>query len=112
MHRGELWWAALDEPSGAEPGYRRPVLIVSSNDFNQSKIKTVIVAIITSNLRLAEAPGNFQISKKESGLTKESVVNVSQILTLDKSFLSKKIGELPAKKLIPLNEGLRLVLSI
>lgn len=112
MHRGELWWATLDEPREAEPGYRRPVLIVSSNHFNKSKIKTVIVAIITSNLRLAEAPGNFQITKKESGLTKESVVNVSQILTLDKSFLSEKIGKLPAKKLIPLSEGLRLVLSI
>jgi len=112
MKRGDIWWAALDEPMGSEPGYRRPVVIVSSNEFNQSKIKTVLVAIITSNLRLAEAPGNFSISKKESGLSKESVVNISQVLTLNKSFLSKKSGKLPSKKIIVLNEGLRLVLSI
>lgn len=112
MKRGDIWWAVLDEPMGSEPGYRRPVVIVSSNEFNQSKIRTVLVAIITSNLRLAEAPGNFSISKKESGLSKESVVNVSQVLTLDKSFLSKKSGKLLSKKIMALNEGLRLVLSI
>ncbi len=112
MKRGEIWWATLDDPVGSEPGYRRPVVIVSSNEFNQSKIKTVLVAIITSNLRLAEAPGNFSISKKESGVSKESVVNVSQVLTLDKSFLSNKSGKLTSKNLMFLNEGLRLVLSI
>ena len=112
MKRGDIWWAVLDEPMGSEPGYRRPVVIVSSNEFNQSKIRTVLVAIITSNLRLAEAPGNISISKKESGLSKESVVNVSQVLTLDKSFLSKKSGKLLSKKIMALNEGLRLVLSI
>ena len=112
MKRGEIWWATLDEPVGSEPGYRRPVVIVSSNEFNQSRINTVIVAIVTSNLRLADAPGNFSISKKESGLSKESVINVSQVLTLDKSFLSKKSGTLPSKKVLFLNEGLRLTLSI
>ncbi|NOY73562.1 MAG: type II toxin-antitoxin system PemK/MazF family toxin [Gammaproteobacteria bacterium] len=112
MKRGDVWWAALDEPMGPEPGYRRPVVIVSSNEFNKSKIKTVLVTIITSNLRLADSPGNFSISKKESGLSKESVVNISQILTLDKSFLSKKLGKLPSNKIMVLNEGLRLVLSI
>ena len=112
MKRGEIWWATLDEPAGSGPGYRRPVVIVSSNDFNKSNISTVLVAIITSNLHLANAPGNFSISKKESGLTKESVVNISQVLTLDKSFLTKKSGKLPAKKITSLNEGLKLVLSI
>jgi len=112
MKRGEIWWATLDEPVGSEPGYRRPVVIVSSNEFNQSRINTVIVAIVTSNLRLADAPGNFSISKKESGLSKESVINVSQVLTLDKSFLSKKSGKLSSKKVLFLNEGLRLTLSI
>ncbi len=112
MKRGEVWWAALDEPIGAEPGYRRPVIIVSSNEFNKSKISTVLVAIVTSNLRLADAPGNFLVSKKESGLSKESVVNVSQVLTLDKSFLTKQSGKLPLKKITALNEGLRLVLAI
>ncbi len=112
MKRGEVWWAALDEPVGSEPGYCRPVIIVSSNEFNQSRINTVIVVIVTSNLRLTDAPGNFLISKKESGLSKESVVNVSQVLTLDKSFLSRKSGNLSSKKLLFLNEGLRLTLSI
>jgi len=102
----------MEEPVGSEPGYRRPVVIVSSNDFNQSKISTVIVSIITSNLHLADAPGNFLVTKKESGLPKDSVVNVSQVVTLDKSFLSKKSGKLPSKKLLFLNEGLRLTLSI
>jgi len=98
MNKGDIWWASLDEPRGSEPGYRRPVVIISSNEFNISKIRTVIVAVITSNLRLAEAPNNFRISKKESGLLKESVVNISQLLTLDKSFLTERTGKLPSKK--------------
>jgi mRNA interferase MazF len=112
MKRGEIWWASLGEPRGSEPGYRRPVVVISSNDFNKSKINTVIVAVVTSNLRLADAPGNFAVTKKETGLPKESVVNVSQLLTLDKSFLVDKAGKLPSKKLVSLNEGLKLVLSI
>jgi len=112
VKRGEIWWATLGEPRGSEPGFRRPIVIVSSNEFNQSNIRTVMAAVITSNLRLAKAPGNFSISKKESGLARESVVNISQILTLDKSFLSKKQGKLPAKKIPVLNEGLKLVLAI
>lgn len=112
MERGEVWWASLDEPRGTEPGYRRLVVVVSSNEFNRSKIQTVIVAIITSNLRLAEAPGNFKLLKKDAGLSKESVVNVSQLLTLDKSFLTEPLGKLSRKKIIVLNEGLKLVLSI
>jgi len=112
VKRGEVWWASLGEPRGSEPGYKRPVVIVSANEFNKSTIKTVIVAVITSNLRLAEAPGNFSISKKDSGLAKESVVNVSQLLTLDKSFLVEKSKKIPELKIIRLNEGLKLVLSI
>lgn len=112
MKRGEIWWASLGEPIGSEPGYRRPVVVISSNEFNKSKINTVIVAVVTSNLRLADAPGNFAVSKKESRLSKESVVNVSQLLTLDESFLVDKAGKLPSKMLVSLNEGLKLVLSI
>ncbi len=112
MKRGEIWWASLDEPIGSEPGYRRPVVVVSSNEFNQSKINTLLAAIITSNLRLMDAPGNFLILKKESGLSKDSVINVSQIVTLDKSFLTVKAGKLPTNKLGMLNDGLRLVLAI
>jgi len=112
VKKGEVWWASLGEPRGSEPGYKRPVVIVSANEFNKSTIKTVIVAVITSNLRLAEAPGNFSVSKKDSGLAKESVVNVSQLLTLDKSYLVEKSKKLPELKLIRLNEGLKLVLAI
>ncbi len=112
IKRGEVWWASLGEPKASEPGFRRPVVVISSNDFNKSKINTIIVAVITSNLRLADAPGNFQISKKDSGLSKESVVNVSQLLTIDKSFLINKTGRLASKKLVALDEGLKLVLSI
>lgn len=110
--RGEIWWATLDEPRGSESGYRRPVIIVSANEFNQSRINTILVAVITSNMRLAEAPGNFSLSRKESCLTKESVVNISQILTLDKTYLTEKIGKLPNRKLMMLNEGLKLVFSL
>ncbi|EIJ33140.1 type II toxin-antitoxin system PemK/MazF family toxin [Thiothrix nivea] len=112
MKRGEIWWASLEEPRGSEPGYKRPVVIISSDAFNQSKIQTVIVAIVTSNLRLANAPGNISIAKRDSGLSKESVINVSQILTLDKSFLVEKVGRLPDKKISALDEGLKLSLSI
>ncbi|MBU0655694.1 MAG: type II toxin-antitoxin system PemK/MazF family toxin [Gammaproteobacteria bacterium] len=112
MKRGEIWWASLEEPRGSERGYKRPVVIVSSDAFNQSKIQTVIVATITSNLRLATAPGNISIAKRDSGLSKESVINVSQILTIDKSFLIEKVGRLPEKKIPALDEGLKLSLSI
>ena len=112
MQKGTVWWASLDDPRGSEPGYKRPVVIVSANEFNKSSIQTIIVAVVTSNLRLGDAPGNFSISKKDSGLTKDSVVNVSQLLTLDKSFLTEKIKKLPNKKLINLNNGLKLVLAI
>jgi len=112
MKKGEIWWASLEEPRGSEPGFRRPVVIVSSNEFNKSKIHSVIVAAITSNTRLAEAPGNFTLTKKSSGLTRESVVNISQILTLDKSFLNKKSGTLNTKQAQLLNYGLQLALNI
>lgn len=112
MQRGEIWWATLDELRGSEPGYRRPVAIVSSNEFNESNIGTVLVVIITSNINLSKAPGNFLISKKESRLSKKSVVNISQILTLDKSFLSEKVGQLSTRSMLDLNDGLKLVLSL
>ena len=112
MKRGEIWWASLEEPRGSEPGYKRPVVIISADAFNQSKIQTVIVAVVTSNLRLANAPGNVSLAKRDSDLAKESVINVSQLLTMDKSFLIEKIGRLPDKKMAALDEGLKLSLSI
>jgi len=112
MKRGEIWWASLEAPRGSEPGYRRPVVIASSNEFNQSKISTIIAAVISSNLRLAEAPGNFKLSKKSSGLSRDSSVNISQLITLDKSFLTEKAGSLTGKQVQLLNEGLKLVLAV
>ena len=111
--KGEIWWADLDDPRGSEPGYRRPVVIVQSNDFNKSKIRTVLVAVITSNLELARAPGNISLGiNKRIGLKKESVINVSQIITLDKTYLTKKIGGLSTIQKQELSEGLKLILDI
>jgi mRNA interferase MazF len=110
--RGEIWWAALPTPEASEPEFRRPVLIIQSDDFNLSRISTVIAAVITSNLRLADAPGNVMLSKKESGLSKQSVVNVSQLITVDKAFLTKKVGIISATKLKEVEAGIRQVLSL
>ena len=112
MRRGEIWWASMGEPAGSSPGYRRPVVIASTDDFNNSLIQTVIAVVVTSNLKLAEAPGNFKIGKSRSGLDRESVVNISQIITLDKMFLTERIGQLGDKQLNKLNEGLRLALGL
>ncbi len=112
MRRGEIRWASLPAPDGAGPGFRRPVLVVQSNEFNDSRIQTVICAVITSNTRLANAPGNVLLSKKASGLKRESVANVSQLNTLDRQFLSEAVGRLPAKKLREVDDGIRLALAI
>jgi mRNA interferase MazF len=111
-HRGEIWWAALGRPEGSEPGYRRPVLILQSDDFNESPIHTVIVATITSNMRLARAPGNVLCRQRDSGLTKPSVVNVSQIATIDKDRLLERVGSLSGRLLSEVESGLRLVLRL
>ena len=112
IRRGEVWWASLPDPKGSGPGYRRPVLVVQVDEFNESRIQTVIVAAITSNLRLAAAPGNVLCRRRDSGLRKDSVVNVSQLLTLDKSFLSARIKALPASVMRSVEAGIRLVLGL
>lgn len=112
MMRGDIWWASLPVPSGSEPGYRRPLVIVQSDDFNCSRIQTVIAVVISSNLRLAEAPGNILLSAKTTGLHKDSVVNVSQLITVDKACLTEKAGTLTRKQIQRLEEGLRLVLAL
>jgi mRNA interferase MazF len=112
VRRGEVWWATLPEPTGSGPGYRRPVLIVQANEFNESRIHTVIVAVVTSNLRLAEAPGNVLCRAREAKLSKDSVVNVSQLLTVDKSLLTERIAALPPGTLRKVEDGLRLVLNL
>jgi mRNA interferase MazF len=112
VRRGEIWWASLPEPQGSGPGFRRPVLVIQSNPFNESRIRTVIVAVITSNLRLADAPGNVLLNTGESRLPRASVINVSQILTLDKSFLTERVSMLPIGVIERINAGLELALDL
>lgn len=112
MYRGEIWWANLPDPVGSEPGYRRPVLVVQDDTFTQSRISTVIIVIITSNIQLAEAPGNVLLPQEITGLSKDSVANVSQILTVDKAFLVECIGSLPNYLQEEIDDGLRTILYL
>ncbi len=112
MRRGDVWWASLRDPVGSEPGFRRPVLIVQADSFNQSRIQTVIAVTLTTNLKLAEAPGNVTLPAQKTGLRQDSVANVSQVITLDKGFLSDFCAHLDRALLSQVDEGLRLVLSL
>ncbi len=112
MKRGEIWWASLPEPARSGPGFRRPVLVISGDSFNQSKIATVIAATITSNLGLADAPGNVRCSASGTGLAKPSVVNVSQLVTLDKSLLTARAGRLGPAQMSAVERGLRMALEL
>ena len=102
----------MPDPVGSDPGYRRQLLIIQSDDFNQSNINTVIAAVITSNVRLAEAPGNVVLTRKISKLNKKSVVNVSQLITLDKARCTEKVHTLPGKVMAEIDSGIRLVLKL
>lgn len=110
--RGEIWWADLPEPKGSKPGYRRPVVVIQSNPFNRSRIGTVIVAAMTTNLDLANAPGNVLAPSSATGLPRDSVVNVSQVVTLDRRRLTEVVGQLPRRLLASVDEGLRLILQL
>ncbi len=112
MKRGELWWSDLPVPVGSEPGFRRPVIVVQSEGFNKGNIKTVVAISVTSNLRLAQAPGNVLLPRSSHGLSRDSVANVSQVITLDKESLSEVIGKLDKHTMQQVDNGLRLVLSI
>lgn len=112
MVRGEIWWATLPDPVGAMPGHRRPVLIVQADSFNRSLIQTIIVAALTSNLRLAAAPGNVLLTTKATGLDRDSVVNVSQILSVDRTMLTELITQLSDGQMEAVERGLRQVLEL
>jgi len=112
VQRGEIWWADLPEPRGSEPGLLRPVLIVQADAFNQSRIRTVIIAAITTNLALASAPGNVLLPRRVSGLREESVINVSQIVALDRRFLNNHVSKIPLQIQASVDAGLRLVLNL
>ena len=112
VERGQVWWADLGGPDGSGPGFRRPVLIISNDAFNRSRIRTVITVVLTANLRLLDAPGNVLVPAKASGLLKDSVANVSQVVTLDKEFLTELAGRIKGRLLSDIDSGLRLVLSL
>lgn len=112
MTRGEIWWINLGIPFGSEPGFNRPVVIIQDDAFNRSRIQTVIVASITTNLDLADAPGNVYLKKEESGLPRNGVVNISQISTIDKNRLVDQVGVLPPALLSEIDFGLKLILNI
>ncbi len=112
MRRGDIWWAELRAQAGSEPGFRRPVLIIRSDDFSRSRIQTVLALAITSNLKLAAAPGNVPLPRRGTGLTSQSVINVSQIVTLNKRFFAERVGRASDVVLGRVEEGLRLVLGL
>ena len=109
IHQGEIYWVDLGEPVGAAPGYEHPYVVIQNNLINQSRINTVVVCALTSNLKRAEAPGNVLLNAKEAGLPKRSVVNVSQILTVDKSELGDFIGTLSAHRIQQILAGIKLI---
>lgn len=112
VRRGEVWWAELPQPAASEPGYRRPVLVVQSDDFNRSRIGTVVAAVITTNLALARAPGNVLVAAEEAGLPGDSVVNVSQVVTVDRTFLARRAGSLGSRAMLAVDDGLRTVMRL
>ena len=112
VRRGEIWWASLPAPQGAGPGKRRPIAVVQSDQLNESRISTVVITTITSNLRLAAAPGNVLLDRYESGLPRDSVLNLSQVMTVDKSFLTERVGILSARNIAAMEAGLKLVLAL
>jgi mRNA interferase MazF len=111
VSQGEVWWADLGESRGSKPGFRRPILVVQGDGLNRSRIATVVCVALTSNLKWASAPGNVLLSADVTGLSKESVANVSQIVTLDKSELTERVGKLSKVKLELVLSGIDVVLG-
>lgn len=111
IRQGDVYWVDLGEPVGSAPGYRHPCVVIQNNLFNRSRIHTVVVCALTSNLKRAQAPGNVLLAPGEANLSKRSVVNVSQILTVDKSQLGAQIGRLSAQRVRQILDGIRLVLE-
>ena len=109
--QGEIWWADLGDPSGSGPGFRRPVVVVQGEPFNMSAIATVVCVPLTSNLRWADAPGNVHLGSRITGLPSDSVANVSQVITLDRSLLTDRVGRLDASRLGLVLGGIDVVLG-
>ncbi len=111
ISQGEIWWAALAEPGGSEPGFRRPVLVVQGDPFNRSRIATIVCVVLTSNLARAAAPGNVELRARSTSLPKDSVANVSQIVTLDRSMLVERVGRVTKTELARVLRGIDVVLD-
>jgi mRNA interferase MazF len=109
--QGDVWWADLAEPRGSEPGFRRPVLIVQSDSFNRSDLATVVCVPLTSNLKWALAPGNVELRSKETGLPKDSVANISQLVAVDRDMLTERAGRLRKPKLELVFAGIDILLG-
>ena len=109
--QGDVWWADLPDPTGSGPGFRRPVVVVQGDAVNRSRIATVVCVPLTSNLRWADAPGNVSLTARVTGLPKDSVANVSQVITLDKSLLTDQVGRLPRRKLELILAGIDIILG-
>ncbi|MCW7462528.1 type II toxin-antitoxin system PemK/MazF family toxin [Leptospira limi] len=112
MNRGEIWWVDLGIPFGSEPGFKRPVFIIQNDSFNESNINSIIVVPLTTNMHLAKAPGNVMLTRKETNLSKDSVVNISQIVSLDRERFISRASELKSKSINKIEEGIKLVLSL
>lgn len=111
ISQGDVWWADLGPPSRSGPGFRRPIVVVQGNSLNCSRIATVVCVPLTSNLKWAKAPGNVMLSERATGLPKDSVANVSQIVTLDKNLLTEQVGRLSQSKLSLVLSGIDIVLG-
>lgn len=111
IRQGDIFWIDLGIPEGSGPGYRHPHVVIQNNVFNKSRIYTVVVCAISSNLKLAGAPGNVLLKKGEAGLKKDSVINISQMITVDKSDLADKIGSLPPSRIKQIIAGVKLLIE-
>lgn len=111
ISQGDVWWAYLPDPAGSGPGFRRPVVVVQGDPLNRSRIATAVVVPLTSNLRWTNAPGNVSLSRRLTGLPKDSVANVSQIVALDRDLLAERVGKLPRSKLELILSGIDVVLG-
>lgn len=112
IERREVWWADLEDPRGSEPGFRRPVLVIQADSFNRSRLPTVLVVVLSSNLRLLDAPGNLLLPLKTTGLPKDSAAVVTQVVTLDREYLTERAGRIPPRYMAQVDAGLKLVLDL
>ena len=109
--QGEVWWADLRAPAGSEPGFRRPVVVIQGDALNRSRLATVVCVPLTSDLRWAEAPGNTLLTSRVTGLPKDSIANASQLVTLDRTVLTERVGKLPKAKVELILAGIDVILG-